>query len=58
MAVSFNSIPAKVLTPFFYAEVDNSQANTTSESMQTLLIGPKLAAGTAAVLEVVPVSSA
>ena len=42
MAVSFNTIPQKIYTPLFYAEVDNSAANTTTDSMQALLIGPML----------------
>ena len=47
MAVSFNTIPQKIMTPLFYAEVDNSAANTTTDSMQALLIGPMLTTGTA-----------
>ena len=51
MAVSFNYIPAGngVRVPLFYAEMDNSQANIPSTSLRTLLIGQKLAAGTATV---------
>jgi len=47
MSVSFNNIPANIRVPLFYAEVDNSQANTAQEVQRTLLIGQKLAAGTA-----------
>lgn len=48
MSVSFNTIPANVRVPLFYAEVDNSQAGYFSQSLRTLLIGQKLAAGDAA----------
>ena len=58
MAVSFNTIPQKIYTPLFYAEVDNSAANTTTDSMQALLIGPMLTTGTATASEVTYVSSA
>lgn len=58
MAVPFNTIPQKIFTPLFYAEVDNSAANTTTDSMQALLIGPMLTTGTATASEVTYVSSA
>ena len=49
MTVSFNYIPqgngARV--PLFYAEMDNSQAGYFSQPVRSLLIGQKLAAGTA-----------
>lgn len=48
MAISFNTIPQNVRVPLFYAEVDNSQAGYFSQSLRTLLIGQKLAAGVAA----------
>ncbi len=48
MSVSFNTIPANVRVPLFYAEVDNSQAGYFSQAVRTLLIGQKLAAGDAA----------
>ena len=48
-AVSFNYIPATVRVPLFYAEMDNTQAGYFSQNKRTLLIGQKLAAGTAAV---------
>jgi len=48
MAVSFNTIPANVRVPLFYAEVDNSMANTATTSYKSLLIGQKLSTGTAA----------
>jgi len=45
MSVPFANIPANVRVPLFYAEVDNSQAGYFSQSVRTLLIGQKLAAG-------------
>jgi phage tail sheath gpL-like len=50
MAVSFNHIPAGngVRVPLFYAEMDNSQASYFSQPLRSLLIGQKLAAGSAA----------
>ena len=47
MAISFNSISANVRVPLFYAEMDNSQANQFSEQKRALLIGQKLASGSA-----------
>lgn len=49
MPVSFNNIPAGngVRVPLFYAEMDNSQAGYFSQPTRSLLIGQKLAAGTA-----------
>jgi phage tail sheath gpL-like len=46
MTVPFSNIPANVRVPLFYAEVDNSQAGYFSQTVRTLLIGQKLAAGT------------
>lgn len=40
MAVSFNYIPNNVRVPLFYAEVDNSMANTATAEKKSLLIGP------------------
>lgn len=37
MAISFNQIPANVRQPLFYAEIDNSQANSFSSNLKTLL---------------------
>lgn len=48
-AVSFNYIPTNVRVPLFYAEMDNSAAGYFSQNKRTLLIGQKLAAGTAVV---------
>ncbi|BAO88917.1 phage tail sheath subtilisin-like domain-containing protein [Caballeronia cordobensis] len=47
MTVPFQNVPANNRVPFFYAEVDGSQAGYFSQSLRTLLIGQKLAAGTA-----------
>lgn len=58
MAISFNQIPQKVYTPLFYAEVDNSAANTTADDMQSLIIGPMLESGKATAGELTYVSSA
>lgn len=42
MSVSFNTIPSGIRVPLFYAEVDNSQAGTTSGSNTSLLVGQML----------------
>ena len=47
MAISFNNIPANIRVPLFYAEVDNSMANTGANNLKTLLIGQKTATGLA-----------
>ena len=47
MAISFNNIPASIRVPLFYAEVDNSLANTGANNLKTLLIGQKTATGLA-----------
>ena len=39
MAVSFNNIPANIRVPLFYAEVDNSMANTATADKKSLIIG-------------------
>ncbi|MEH6412820.1 phage tail sheath subtilisin-like domain-containing protein [Pseudomonas sp. CGJS7] len=39
MSVSFNSIPSDLKVPLFYAEVDNSQANTATSAMPRLIVG-------------------
>lgn len=45
--IPFNNIPANVRVPLFYAEMDNSQAGYFSQTLRTLIIGQKLAAGIA-----------
>lgn len=42
MTVSFNTIPADNRVPLFYAEMDNSAANTAQDSAPALLIGRAL----------------
>lgn len=54
--MQFNHIPSGIRVPLFYAEVDNSQANSATQAMRTLLIGQKLAAGTATAGELLFVS--
>ncbi|MGS1116873.1 phage tail sheath subtilisin-like domain-containing protein [Castellaniella sp. UC4442_H9] len=39
MAVSMNQIPADIRVPLFYAEMDNSQANSGATQLRRLLIG-------------------
>lgn len=39
MTVSFNNIPSSMRVPLFYAEMDNSAANTSTDSSPSLLIG-------------------
>ena len=39
MSVSFSNIPSGIRVPLFYAELDNSQANTATSVLKTLLIG-------------------
>ncbi len=39
MTMSFNTIPSNTLVPIFYAEMDNSAANTAQDSGASLLIG-------------------
>lgn len=49
MTVPFNNIPANLRVPLFYAEVDNSQANSGAQNQRTLLLGQVTAAGNAVV---------
>lgn len=46
--ISFPTIPANIRVPLFWAEVDNSRANTAQDSGASLLFGHKLAAGSMA----------
>lgn len=48
MTVPFNRIPSNQRAPFFYAEFDNSMANTATAVQRTLLIGQMLSTATAA----------
>lgn len=45
-SVSFSNIPSDIRVPLFYAEVDNSQANSGSQTQRTLIIGQMTSAGT------------
>jgi phage tail sheath gpL-like len=45
--IPFNNVPSNLRTPLFYAEVDNSQANTATVNQNTLIIGQMLSTGTA-----------
>ena len=60
MAVSFNTIPAGngLMTPLFYAEIDNSAAYTPGNSNVALLFGQMLDTGTATANKPVAVGSA
>lgn len=39
MTVSFSNIPSNLRVPLFYVEIDNSMANSATETQRTLLIG-------------------
>ncbi|EPF7464149.1 phage tail sheath subtilisin-like domain-containing protein [Serratia marcescens] len=47
MTVPFTRIPSNQRAPFFYAEFDNSMANTATAVQRTLLIGQMLSTATA-----------
>lgn len=47
MTLPFKNVPANIRVPLFYAEVDNSRANTALASQRALIIGQITAAGTA-----------
>lgn len=47
MTVAFNNIPSNLRVPLFYAEMDNSQANTATLNQRTLIIAQITSAGTA-----------
>lgn len=49
MTVPFNNIPMNLRVPLFYAEVDNSMANSGAQTQRTLIIGQVLASGNAEV---------
>ncbi|MCO7569370.1 phage tail sheath subtilisin-like domain-containing protein [Pseudomonas chlororaphis] len=49
MTVPFGNIPANLRVPLFYAEVDNSQANSGAQTQRALIIGQITASGTAVV---------
>jgi phage tail sheath gpL-like len=49
MTIAFNQVPSSIRVPFLYAEFDNSaaQQGPNQQPYKVLLIGPKLAAGSA-----------
>lgn len=47
MSISFNNIPANLRVPLFYVEMDASQAGYFTQNNRTLLLGQKLAGGSA-----------
>src|SRR5690348_1161935 len=47
MTIPFKNIPQNLRVPLFYAEVDNSQANTAQQNQRTLIIGQLLSTGSA-----------
>lgn len=55
--MNFQKIPDNVRVPLFYAEVDNSRANSATPNLRALLIGGKTNAGTATADEAVIVAS-
>ncbi|EMJ3157085.1 phage tail sheath subtilisin-like domain-containing protein [Yersinia enterocolitica] len=46
MTIPLTHIPSNLRTPLFFAEFDNSQANTATTTQRTLIIGQMLNAGT------------
>lgn len=46
--IPFKNIPSNIRVPLFYAEVDNSQANTATAPQVGLIVGQMLGSGTAA----------
>lgn len=58
MTISFNHIPSDIRVPGWYAEVDNSQASSFQAGNKSLLMGQKLAAGSAVADTPVLVTSA
>lgn len=57
MTVSFNNILSGIRVPLFYAEIDNSMANTATGDLKTLLIGQMTADGKATAGKPVLISS-
>lgn len=47
MTIPFKNVPSNIRVPLFYAEVDNSQANTGQLNQRALIIGQITGAGTA-----------
>lgn len=42
MTIAFDNVPSKLRTPLFYAEMNNSMANTATATQITLIIGQQL----------------
>lgn len=57
MSITFNEVPSALRYPGAYIEIDGSQAGLSSDLPAVLLVGQKLATGTAAAGEVVRISS-
>lgn len=49
MTVPFSNIPSNLRVPLYYAEVDNSYANSGAQTQRTLIIGQVTASGNAVV---------
>lgn len=47
MTIPFRQLPANIRVPLFYAEVDNSHANSATLNQRALIIGQMTSAGTA-----------
>lgn len=47
MPISFTNIPSGIRVPLFYAEVDNSMANTGANNLKALIVGQMLESGLA-----------
>ncbi|MDR5757022.1 phage tail sheath subtilisin-like domain-containing protein [Caballeronia sp. LZ035] len=47
MTIPFKQIPQNIRVPLFYAEIDNSHANSAVANQRALLIGPMTSAGVA-----------
>jgi phage tail sheath gpL-like len=47
MTIPFKQIPQNIRTPLFFAEIDNSHANTSVANQRALLIGPMTSTGIA-----------
>ena len=45
MTIPFKTIPANLRIPLFFAEVDNSQANSAQANQRALIIGQITASG-------------
>ena len=58
MAVSFNQVPQDALVPFTYVEIDPSRSGGGGPRFRSLMIGQRLAAGTAAAEVPIVVGSA